>query len=81
MKILLCKDSKVDMSNKLNETKIFELFSRKMELMMQIHLFKKGVVIFLKGLRFRILLTMDYETTYPQVFKPTFRYSGGFSFN
>ena len=31
-----------------------------------------------KGLRFRILLTMDYETKYPQVFKSTFRYSGGF---
>ncbi len=23
----------------------------------------------------------NYETTYPQVFKSTFRYSGGFSFN
>ena len=49
MKILLCK---VDMRNKLYEIKIFELCSKKMELMNQIHLFKKGFVIFLKGATF-----------------------------
>ena len=49
MKILL---SKVDMRNKLYEVKFFELWSKKMELMKQIHLFKKGLVIFLKGATF-----------------------------
>ena len=49
MKTLLCK---VDMRNKLYEIKIFELCSKKMELMRQIHLFKKGFVIFLKGATF-----------------------------
>ena len=49
MKILLCK---VDMRNKLYEIKIFELCCKKMELMKQIHLFKKGLVIFLKGAPF-----------------------------
>ena len=39
---------------------------------------KKVLWFFSKGLRFWILLTMDYETTYLQVFKSTFRYSGGF---
>ena len=38
MKILLCK---VDMRNKLYEIKFFELCSKKMELMKQIHIFKK----------------------------------------
>ena len=52
-----------------------------MELMKQIHLFKKGLVIFLKGAPFSDLLRLDYETTYPQVFKSSFRYSGGFFFN
>ena len=69
------------MRSKLYEIKIFELCSKKLELMKQIHLFKKGFVIFLKGGRFRILLTLDFETTYPQVFKSTFCYSGGFFFN
>ena len=49
MKILLCK---VDMRNKLYEINFFELCSKKMELMKQIHLFKKGLVIFLKGAPF-----------------------------
>ena len=49
MKILLCK---VDMRNKLYEINFFELCSKKMELMKQIHLFKKGFVIFLKGAPF-----------------------------
>ena len=49
MKILLCKE---DMRNKLYEIKIFELCSKKIELMKQIHLFKKGFVIFLKGAPF-----------------------------
>ena len=49
MKILLCK---VDMRNKLYEIKIFELCSKKMELMKEIHLFEKGLVIFLKGATF-----------------------------
>ena len=49
MKILLFK---VDMRNKLYEIKFFELCSKKMELMKQIHLFKKGFVIFLKGATF-----------------------------
>ena len=49
MKILLCK---VDMRNKFYETKFFELCCKKMELMKQIHLFKKGFVIFLKGAPF-----------------------------
>ena len=56
MKILLCK---VDMRNKLYEIKIFELCSKKMELMKQIHLFKKGFVIFLKGAPFSDFL--DYR--------------------
>ena len=37
------------MRNKLYEIKFFELCSKKMELMKQIYLFKKGLVIFLKG--------------------------------
>ena len=49
MKILL---RKVDMRNKLYEIKFFELCSKKMELMKQIHLFKKGFEIFLKGAPF-----------------------------
>ena len=49
IKILLCK---VDIRNKLYEIKLFELCSKKMELMKQIHLFKKGLVIFLKGAPF-----------------------------
>ena len=49
MKILLCK---VDMRNKLYEIFFFELCFKKMELMKQIHLFKKGFVIFLKGAPF-----------------------------
>ena len=49
MKILSCK---VDMRNKLYEIKFFELCSKKMELMKQIHLFEKGLVIFLKGATF-----------------------------
>ena len=49
IKILLCK---VDMRNKLYEIKFFELCCKKMELMKQIHLFKKGLVIFLKGAPF-----------------------------
>ena len=49
MKILLCK---VDMRNKLYEIKIFDLCSKKMELMKQIHLFKKGFMVFLKGATF-----------------------------
>ena len=53
MKILLCK---VDMRNKLYEIKFFELCSEKMELMKQIHLFKKGFVIFLKGATFLDLI-------------------------
>ena len=69
-KILLCK---VDMRSKLYEIIFFELCSKKLELMKQIHLFKKGKFAcskkvswyFSKGLRFQILLTMDYETTYP----------------
>ena len=40
------------MRNKLYEIKIFELCSKKMELMNQIHLFIKGFVIFLKGATF-----------------------------
>ena len=40
------------MRNKLYEVKSFELYSKKMELMKQIHLFKKGLVIFLKGAPF-----------------------------
>ena len=39
---------------------------------------KKVLWFFSKGLRFRILLTVDYKTTYPQVFKSTFCYSGWF---
>ena len=49
MKILLCK---VDMRNKLYEIKNFELCSKKMVLMKQIHLFKKGFVISLKRATF-----------------------------
>ena len=49
MKILLCK---VDMGNKLYEVKFFELCSKKIELMKQIHLLKIGFVIFLKGATF-----------------------------
>ena len=49
MKILLCK---VDMRNKLYEMNFFELCSKKEELMKQIHLFKKGFLIFLKGATF-----------------------------
>ena len=40
------------MRNKLYEIKFFELCSKKMELMKQIHLFKKGFVIFLKRATF-----------------------------
>ena len=49
MKVLLCK---VDMRNKFYEIKFFESCSKVMELMKQIHLFKKGFVIFLKGAMF-----------------------------
>ena len=56
--------------------------SKKFELMKQNHLLKIGFVIFLKGgLRFRILLTIDYGTTYLQVSKSAFSYSGGKFFN
>ena len=57
----------------LYEINFFELCSKKMELMKQIHLFKKGSVIFLKGAPFS-----DFIET---GLKSTFRYSGGFSFN
>ena len=49
IKILLCK---MDIRNKLYEIKIFDLCIKKMELMKQIHLFRKGFVIFLKGSTF-----------------------------
>ena len=49
MKILLCN---VDMGNRLYEVKFFYLWSKKLELMKQIHLFKKGFVIFFKGATF-----------------------------
>ena len=49
LKILLCK---VDVRSKLYEIIFFELCSKKLELMKQIHLFKKGFVIFLKGAPF-----------------------------
>ena len=49
MKILLCK---VDMRSKLYEIKIFEICSKKLELVKQNHLFKKGFVIFFKGATF-----------------------------
>ena len=42
----------MDMRNKLYEIKFFDLCSKKMELIKQIHLFKKGFVIFLKGATF-----------------------------
>ena len=57
IKSLLCE---VNMGNKLNELKIVDLFCKKLELMKQNHLSKIGFVIFSKGLRFRILLTIDY---------------------
>ena len=44
------------MRNKLYEIKFFELCSKKMELMKQIHLFKKGLVIFLKGAPFSVFI-------------------------
>ena len=47
--------------------------------MKQIHLYKKGLVIFLKG--FRILLRLDYQTTNPKLSESAFRYSGGFFFS
>ena len=40
------------MGNKLYEVIFFDLCSKKMEFMKQIHLFKKGFVIFLKGAPF-----------------------------
>ena len=40
------------MGNKLYEVKFFELCSKKIELMKQIHLLKIGFVIFLKGATF-----------------------------
>ena len=46
------------MRNKLYEIKFFELCSKKMEVMKQIHLFKKGLVNFLKGALFS-----DYTET------------------
>ena len=42
----------VDMGIKLYEIKIFELCRKKLELMKQIHMFKKGFVIFLKRATF-----------------------------
>ena len=42
----------VDMENKLYKVIFFHLCNKKMELMKQIHLFKKGFVIFLKGAPF-----------------------------
>ena len=62
MKILLCK---VDMRNKLYEVNFFELCSKKLELMKQIHLFKKGFVIFLKGATFS-----DFIETRLSTYKP-----------
>ena len=44
--------SNVVMGNKLYEMKFFDLCSKKLELMKQIHLFKKGFVIFLQGATF-----------------------------
>ena len=49
MKILLCI---VDLGNKLSVAKLFDSLSKKLELMKQFHLFKKGFVIFLKGATF-----------------------------
>ena len=57
------------MRNKLYEINFFELCSKKMKLMKQIHIFKKGLVIFLKGAPFS-----DFINSRP------FRYSGGFFF-
>ena len=45
MKILLCK---VGIGIKLYETKLFDLCSEKIELMKQMHLEKRGFVIFLQ---------------------------------
>ena len=42
----------VDMGNILYEIKNFGLCSKKLEVMKQIHLFKKGFVIFLNGATF-----------------------------
>ena len=81
MKILLCK---VDMGNKLYKVNFFSYVVKKWSLWSKFTSSKKVSWFFSKGLRFRILLRLDFETTYPQapqVYKSTFRYSGGFSFN
>ena len=49
---------------------------QKLELMKQIHLFKKGFVIFLKG-----ATISDFIETRLWKYKPTFRYSGGIFFS
>ena len=66
------------MRNKLYEIKFFDLCSKKMELMKQIHLVKKDLVIFLKGATFWILMRLDSQTTNPQLSESSFRCSGDF---
>ena len=46
--------------------------------MKQIHLFKKGFVIFLKGATFSDFFRLDYQTTNPQLSESAFRYFGVF---
>ena len=53
------------MRNKLYKINFFELCSKKMELMKQIHLFKKGFVIFLKWAMF-----LDFFETRLSNYKP-----------
>ena len=62
MKILLCN---VAMGNKLYEIFFFDLCVKKLELMKQIHHFKKGFVIFLKGAKFS-----DFIETRVYIYKP-----------
>ena len=63
------------MRSKLYEINLFELCSKKLELMKQIHLFKNGFVIFLKGAPFSDFVDyrlLNYMPSGIQIFIPLF---------
>ena len=66
------------MGNKLYEIFFFDLCVKNWNLWSKFTSSKKVLWFFSKGLRFRILLTLDYQTAYHRVSKSAFRYSGDF---
>ena len=66
------------MGIKLYEMKFFDYVVKNLSFCCKLTSEKESLWFFSKDLRFGILLTVDYQTTCPQVSESDFRYSGGF---